>query len=46
VGTGLAVATALALVDRLVAQAMALATDAFDDDGAMADLRQVATDGN
>jgi hypothetical protein len=30
------------LVDRLVVRAMALATDAFDDDVAMADLRGLA----
>jgi len=32
------------LIDRLVAQAMTLTTDAFDDDAAMAELRDLAAD--
>jgi hypothetical protein len=32
------------LVDRLVGRAMTLATDAFDDDTAMVELRQLAGD--
>jgi hypothetical protein len=34
------------LTDRLVAQAMTLATDALDDDAAMAELRHLAADDN
>jgi hypothetical protein len=34
------------LVDRLASRAMALATDAFDDNPAMAELRQLADDNN
>lgn len=32
------------LIDRLVARAMRLATDAFDDDAAMAEVRELAGD--
>jgi hypothetical protein len=32
------------LIDRLVAQAITLATDAFDDEAAMAELRDLAAD--
>jgi hypothetical protein len=34
----------LTLVDRLVAHAMTLATDTFDDDAAMAELRDLVGD--
>jgi hypothetical protein len=34
------------LTNRLVVQAMTLATDAFDDDAAMVALRQLASDDN